>query len=169
MEDVYKRQVYVELYQSASEIYLENLYEWLGKHVYRIGCERFKKRKEREASFLEMEDEEMHPKRREHLDEKADAVGKTLEYLPDLYQATLFAFYYDYLKIDEIAQLMDCSPDVIMNRLNYTRKYFKRAIENEQEENEGQMCIRDRACAVLYANRNPVHAAFKSKQVACIA
>ena len=85
-----------------------------------------------------MEDEEMHPKRREHLDEKADAVGKTLEYLPDLYQATLFAFYYDYLKIDEIAQLMDCSPDVIMNRLNYTRKYFKRAIENEQEENEGR-------------------------------
>lgn len=130
--------VYVELYQSASEIYLENLYEWLGKHVYRIGCERFKKRKEREASFLEMEDEEIHPKRREHLDEKADAVCKTLEHLPDLYQATLFAFYYDYLKIDEIAQLMDCSPDVIMNRLNYTRKYFKRAIENEREENEGR-------------------------------
>ena len=135
--------VYVELYQSASEIYLENLYEWLGKHTYRIGCERFKKRKEREASFLEMEDDELDLKKREHLDEKIEAVCKTLEHLPDLYQATLFAFYYDYLKIDEIAQLMDCSPDVIMNRLNYTRKYFKRAMENEQEENGGRRSEED--------------------------
>lgn len=130
--------VYVELYQSASEIYVENLYEWLGKHVYRIGCERFKKRKEREASFMEMEDEELNPKKKEHLDEKVGAVCNTLEHLPDLYQATLLAFYYDYLKIDEIAELMDCSPSVIMNRLNYTRKYFKRAMENEQEENGRQ-------------------------------
>lgn len=127
--------VYVELYQSSSEIYLENLYEWLGKHVYRIGCERFKKRKEREASFMEMEDEELHSSKRDYLDEKVDAVCKTLEHLPDLYQATLLAFYYDYLKIDEIADLMDCSSSVVMNRLNYTRKYFKRAMENEQEEN----------------------------------
>ena len=138
--------VYVELYQSSSEIYLENLYEWLGKHVYRIGCERFKKRKEREASFMEMEEEELNPKKREPLDEKINAVCKTLEHLPDLYQATLFAFYYDYLKIDEIAELMDCSPSVVMNRLNYTRKYFKRAMEHEQEENGGRKEERDGFC-----------------------
>ena len=35
---------------------------------------------------------------------------------------------------DEIADLMDCSVGVIINRLNYTRKYFKKAIENAWEE-----------------------------------
>ena len=29
---------------------------------------------------------------------------------------------------------MDCSVGVIINRLNYTRKYFKKAIENAWEE-----------------------------------
>ena len=49
-EDIklFMQTVYVDLYRSADEIQLDNLYEWLGKHVYRIGCEHFKKRKERE-------------------------------------------------------------------------------------------------------------------------
>ncbi len=135
-EDIklFMQTVYVDLYRSADEIQLDNLYEWLGKHVYRIGCEHFKKRKEREAAFVEMEEEELNPKQKQHLNENVDVISKSLEQLPDLYQATLFAFYFDYLKMDEIADLMDCSVGVIINRLNYTRKYFKKAIENAWEE-----------------------------------
>ena len=135
-EDIklFMQTVYVDLYRSADEIQLDNLYEWLGKHVYRIGCEHFKKRKEREAAFVEMEEEELNPKQKQHLNENVDVISKSLEQLPDLYQATLFAFYFDYLKMDEIADLMDCSVGVIINRLNYTRKYCKKAIENAWEE-----------------------------------
>ena len=106
-EDIklFMQTVYVDLYRSADEIQLDNLYEWLGKHVYRIGCEHFKKRKEREAAFVEMEEEELNPKQKQHLNENVDVISKSLEQLPDLYQATLFAFYFDYLKMDEIADL----------------------------------------------------------------
>ena len=134
-EDIklFMQTVYVDLYRSADEIQLDNLYEWLGKHVYRIGCEHFKREKKR-AAFVEMEEEELNPKQKQHLNENVDVISKSLEQLPDLYQATLFAFYFDYLKMDEIADLMDCSVGVIINRLNYTRKYFKKAIENAWEE-----------------------------------
>ena len=74
-----------------------------------------------------MEEEELNPKQKQHLNENVDVISKSLEQLPDLYQATLFAFYFDYLKMDEIADLMDCSVGVIINRLNYTRKYFKKS------------------------------------------
>ena len=135
-EDIklFMQTVYVDLYRSADEIHLDNLYDLLGKHVDRIGCEHFKKRKERAAAFVEMEEEELNPKQKQHLNENVDVISKSLEQLPDLYQATLFAFYFDYLKMDEIADLMDCSVGVIINRLNYTRKYFKKAIENAWEE-----------------------------------
>ena len=53
----------------------------------------FKKRKEREAAFVEMEEEELNPKQKQHLNENVDVISKSLEQLPDLYQATLFAFY----------------------------------------------------------------------------
>ncbi len=127
--------VYVELYQSSDEIQVQDLYEWLGKHVYRLGSRDFKRRKEREASFMEMEDDELNPKKKRYLNESVGFICDTLEQLPDLYQATLFAFYFDYLKINEIAKLMDCKSGVIINRLNYTRRYLKKAMENVQEEN----------------------------------
>ena len=142
-EDIklFMQTVYVDLYRSADEIQLDNLYEWLGKHVYRIGCEHFKKRKEREAAFVEMEEEELNPKQKQHLNENVDVISKSLEQLPDLYQATLFAFYFDYLKMDEIADLMDCSVGVIINRLNYTRKYFKKRedILKKKEETNAEL------------------------------
>ena len=63
-----------------------------------------------------------------------DVISKSLGELPDLYQATFYAFYYDYMKIDTIAELMDCTEGVIINRLNYTRKYLMKALENYHEE-----------------------------------
>ena len=38
------------------------------------------------------------------------------------------------MKIETIAELMDCTEGVIINRLNYTRKYMMKALENYQEE-----------------------------------
>ena len=39
-----------------------------------------------------MEEEELNPKQKQHLNENVDVISKSLEQLPDLYQATLFAF-----------------------------------------------------------------------------
>lgn len=128
------RDVYLKMLESSAEIEVENLYEWLGKCVYRLGCGYYRKKKAREAVILEMEDSEFAPRHIAYPEATADVISRSLEELPDLYQATFYAFYYDYMKISTIAELMDCTEGVIINRLNYTRKYLNKALENYQEE-----------------------------------
>ena len=43
------KDVYVQAMNKASEIQKENLYVWLGTCVYTLGCQRFRKKKAREA------------------------------------------------------------------------------------------------------------------------
>lgn len=128
------RDVYVKMLECSAEIEVENLYEWLGKCVYRLGCGYYRKKKAREANVLEIESSEFLPRKITYPEATADVIAKSLEELPDLYQATFYAFYYDYMKIETIAELMDCTEGVIINRLNYTRKYMMKALENYQEE-----------------------------------
>ena len=126
--------VYLKMLESSSEIEVENLYEWLGKCVYRLGCGYYRKKKAREVDVLEIEGSEFMPRHIAYPEATSDVISRSLEELPDLYQATFYAFYYDYMKIDVIAKLMDCTEGVIINRLNYTRKYLIKALENYREE-----------------------------------
>jgi DNA-directed RNA polymerase specialized sigma24 family protein len=128
------RDVYLKMLESSAEIEVENLYEWLGKCVYRLGCGYYRKKKTREAEKLEMENGEFENGKISYPEATTDVISKSLGELPDLYQATFYAFYYDYMKIDTIAELMDCTEGVIINRLNYTRKYLMKALENYYEE-----------------------------------
>ena len=128
------RDVYLKMLESSAEIEVENLYEWLGKSVYRLGCGYYRKKKAREAEKLEMENSEFEIGKISYPEATTDVISKSLGELPDLYQATFYAFYYDYMKIDTIAELMDCTEGVIINRLNYTRKYLMKALENYHEE-----------------------------------
>jgi len=133
------RDVYLKMLESSAEIEVENLYEWLGKCVYRLGCGYYRKKKAREVEKLEMGNLDFVAGTIVYPEATADVISKSLEELPDLYQATFYAFYYDYMKIDTIADLMGCSEGVIINRLNYTRKYLLKAMENYQEEKKIQV------------------------------
>lgn len=128
------RDVYLKMLECSAEIEVENLYEWLGKCVYRLGCGYYRKKKAREVDVLEIESSEFAPRKITYPEATSDVIAKSLEELPDLYQATFYAFYYDYMRIETIAELMDCTEGVIINRLNYTRKYMMKALENYQEE-----------------------------------
>ena len=57
------RDVYLKMLESSAEIEVENLYEWLGKSVYRLGCGYYRKKKAREAEKLEMENSEFEIKK----------------------------------------------------------------------------------------------------------
>ncbi len=131
--------VYLKMLESSAEIEVENLYEWLGKCVYRLGCGYYRKRNAREVGALEEGYLDFAVGTVVYPEATADAISKSLEQLPDLYQATFYAFYYDYMKIDMIADLMGCSEGVIINRLNYTRKYLLKSMENYQEEKKVQV------------------------------
>lgn len=81
-----------------------------------------------------MEKSELLTGKSEDMQKSIEIICEVLDELPDLYQATVYAFYYDYLSVDAIAELMECSSDVIRNRLNYVRRYIKEAMENYMQE-----------------------------------
>lgn len=127
--------VYLKMAASVAELSEEQLYEWLGKCVYSLGCELYRKKKAREAAILEIEKNELEAVRKNiDLENTMNVIAQSMEELPDLYQATFYAFYYDYMPVHEIAEVMDCAEEVIINRLNYTRKYMIKALQNFQEE-----------------------------------
>ncbi len=128
------REVYLKMLESSTEIEVENLYEWLGKCAYTMGCGYYRKKKAREAECLEIDKSELLQGKITNAEDTTEVIEKSLEELPDLYQATFYAFYYDYMPVEEIAQVMDCSTGIILNRLNYTRKYMIKALENYYDE-----------------------------------
>ena len=128
------KDVYVQALNCSSEIRKENLYEWLGKCVYSLGCQRFRKKKAREAEILELEQNEITSRRGEQSEATMEIIHESLEQLPDLYQATAYAFYYDHMPVKTIAEVMDTEEGVILNRLNYVRRFIMKAMEDYQEE-----------------------------------
>lgn len=128
------KDVYVQAMDRASEIRKENLYEWLGKSVYALGCQRFRKKKAREATVLEYDQSEIASRKMNQLEAAIEIIHDCLEQLPELYQATTYAFYYDHMSVKTIAEVMDVEEGVILNRLNYVRKYIIKAMEIYHEE-----------------------------------
>lgn len=135
-EDIQKlvKEVYVQAIQQAKRIKGDNLYEWLGKWTYILGAGKYRRKKVREVSDIEWDDNDYNTLKGIGKDSTREVICNTLEELPDMYQATLYAFYYDQMKIKDIARAMDYSEEAIINRLNYTHKYLKKALENYEEE-----------------------------------
>ena len=134
-EDI--QQLMKEVYVSAlaKDIQEARLLEWLGKQVYTLGCAKFRKKKVREAELVELDKEKYLAQEGIERDTTKEVICETLEELPDMYQATLYACYYDHMKIKEISSVMGYSVGAIINRLNYIHKYLEKALENYREEN----------------------------------
>lgn len=131
------QQLMKEVYVKALEHDLpeDRLYSWLGKQVYSIGCGKFRKKKVSESSMIELEDNEYYVGSSVNLEKTKELICETIEELPDLYQATLYAFYHDHLRIKEIANLMGYGTKAILYRLNYSHKYLKKVLQRHAEEN----------------------------------
>ena len=71
-------------------------------------------------------------------DQKATAeiVKGIIDELPVLQKEAVIAYYYDGLKVEEIAEIASCSVNTVKSRLNYARKYIRERVE-EKEEKEG--------------------------------
>lgn len=128
------KEVYIQAVQQAKRIKEDNLYEWLGKWTYILGCGKYRRKKVREASYIEWEDNDYGELKSIGKDSTREVICNTISELPDMYQATLYAFYHDQMKIKDISKVMDYNEEAINNRLNYTHKYLKKALENYEEE-----------------------------------
>lgn len=131
------KEVYVKAV--AEDIDETNPYEWLGKQIYTLGCSKFRKKKVREAELIEL-DEQMYAAQESVEREAAkEVICEALEELPDMYQATFYAFYYDHMTMKDLSSVMGYSVGAMINRLNYIHKYLDKALSNYREENGVQV------------------------------
>lgn len=134
-EDIQQLMKEVYLQAVAEDIAEDNLYEWLGRQVYILGCGKFRKKKVREAELIELDEQKLDTQELVDRETTKEVICGALEELPDMYQATLYACYYDHMKIKEISEVMGYSVGAIINRLNYVHKYLEKTLKNYEEEN----------------------------------
>lgn len=125
-----------EVYLKAMEegVNEERLYKWFGKQVYTLGCGKFRQKKVREADLIDLDKQKYLAQEDVDREKAKELICESLEDLPDMYQATLYAVYYDHMNLKEVSMVMGYSVGAIVNRLNYVHKYLERVLEDYQEE-----------------------------------
>ncbi|MBO5292480.1 MAG: RNA polymerase sigma factor [Lachnospiraceae bacterium] len=137
--------VFVEAYKNIHTLQsVEAIYSWLDGITYRQGMKLYRKKKdvllteEAQIMFDELESNDIDSMPELTADQKAtaDIIRGIIEELPELQKTAVIAYYFDGLKIEQIADMMECSVNTIKSRLNYARKYIKDRVE-EKEKKEG--------------------------------
>ena len=137
--------VFTEAYKSIHTLQAsEALYSWLDGITYNQGMKIYRKRKEvllteeTEGIFDTLESNDISSMPELTADQKAtaDIIRGIIEELPELQKTAVVAYYFDGLKVEQIAELMECSANTIKSRLNYARKYIRGRVE-EKEKKEG--------------------------------
>ena len=141
------QETYIQAYKGIGSIEdVNNVYAWLGGIVYRQGMRIFNKKKElltgeeQDYLFDEMESGEATPEQTVDKKATADIVKGMIEELPELQRMAVMAFYYDNMKIDDIARVCECSSNTIKSRLNYAKKFLKEKVEAHEKQNRYKLC-----------------------------
>ena len=141
------QETYIQAYKGIESIEdVNNVYAWLGGIVYRQGMRIFNKKKElltgeeQDYLFEEMESDEATPEQTVDKKATADIVKGMIEELPELQRMAVMAFYYDNMKIDDIARVCECSSNTIKSRLNYAKKFLKEKVEAHEKQNRYKLC-----------------------------
>ena len=137
--------VFAEAYKNIHTLQAEEaLYSWLDGITYNQGMKIYRKQKdvllteEAERMFEEIESNDISSMPELTADQKAtaDIIKGIIEELPELQRTAVVAYYFDGLKVEQIAEMMECSANTVKSRLNYARKYIKNRVE-EKEKEEG--------------------------------
>lgn len=137
------QETYIQAYRSILSLDdPNNIYAWLGSITYNQGMKIFRKKKEvlldeeAEGLFDIIEDDNIEWSPEESVDknETATILMGIIDELPPLQKSALVAFYYDNMKIEQIAQAEGCSANTIKSRLNYAKKYIKSRVEEMQNQ-----------------------------------
>jgi len=138
------QETYVQAYKGIGSMEkADNIYAWLGAVVYNQGMRIFRSRKEilldeeAEGIFDDIVDDDIDIKPEDSFEvqETTKIVKDMIDELPELQRAAVMAFYYDNMKIDDIAKQFGCSSNTIKSRLNYAKKYLKDSVEAHEKKN----------------------------------
>lgn len=141
------KDVYVAFYKKAATISSDQLYEELGRTIYRLGCERVREKKAKETQNLQLTEEELENQDVNLSKEELLALGDTFEKMPELYFPTAIAFYYDYLTVDAIAELFGCTAGAVRYRLNYVKRCMEDYLGEERAFSASLICTTMRVWA----------------------
>ncbi len=143
--------VYMEAYKSIDSLEkVESIYSWLSSITFRQGMKLFHKNKEilLDEDFenifdsLESSDRDSRPELSFEKKEQQRLLAEFIDSLPEVQRATVVAFYYDNIKIEEIAEVMDCSVGTVKSRLSYARQALKKKLQAaEKKGGAGKMAL----------------------------
>ena len=133
--------VFAEAYKNIHTLQAsEVLYSWLDGITYNQGMKIYRKRKEillmeeAEGMFDALESNDISSMPELTADQRATAeiLREIIAELPEAQKAAVIAYYFDDLKVEKIAELMECSTNTVKSRLNYARKYMKQRVEEKE-------------------------------------
>ncbi len=136
--------VYMEAYKSIDSLdKVESIYSWLSSITFRQGMKLFHKNKEilLDEDFenifdsMETSDRDSNPEHSFEKKERQKLLADLIDSLPEVQRATIVAFYYDNIKIEEIAEVMDCSVGTVKSRLSYARQALKKKLQALDSKN----------------------------------
>lgn len=137
--------VFIEAYKNIHTLQAaEALYSWLDGITYNQSMKMYRKKRdvllteEAEGIFDTLENNDISSIPELTADQKAtaDIIKGIIAELPELQRTAVVAYYFDGFKVEQIAEMMECSINTIKSRLNYARKYIKERVE-EKEKKEG--------------------------------
>lgn len=152
------QETYIHAYRSIGSLEdADNLYAWLGGIVYRQGMKILRKKREllvneeSECIFENVvsEDADFRPEDAAQAKATSEIVMGMIEKLPELQRSAILAFYYDNMKIDDIAKIFECSSNTVKSRLNYAKKFLKSKVEEHEKQNRYKLCSLSPAIILL--------------------
>ena len=135
------QEVYMAAYRNMSSLKEnESVFAWLRTITFYQGTKMLKKRRkelllsdENEELFDAIADEE--EVENDYMDKQdIEIIRACINRLSEEQKTAILAYYYDNLKVDEIAKLMELSEGTVKSRLYLARKNLKGFIEEEEKK-----------------------------------
>ncbi|WP_277490857.1 MULTISPECIES: sigma-70 family RNA polymerase sigma factor [unclassified Breznakia] len=132
---------YVIAFSKLSQLDDDNKFpQWINRIVANKAKDYLKKKKpflftdtteddQNIEEFIEDDKIEFNPSETYNYNELKEAISNMIDELSEENRMCILMFYYQQLSINEIADILDISPNTVKSRLNYGKKQIKRKVE----------------------------------------
>lgn len=137
------QEVYLAVYRNIGSLKnTDSVYSWLGGITLRQGMKLVNRKKrnillseDQEGMFEDLPDESRGTEERIARAEEVQIMKDCICELSEEQRAVVLAYYYDEIKVEEIARLLEISEGTVKSRLYHARKHMKASlVELEKEQ-----------------------------------